>query len=116
MTTKTKRAAALPMANVLPARIWRGGQSWNLQSVWRIGPTVARVTIERDAYDNQSRLVVEAFDRGGVRWNVIVSVPMTKERATFGLSYASREEPRAELVTEEGALLDEANAILAAAL
>lgn len=67
-----------PKLEVISTRSWKGSQSLNYEQVLSFAGRVLRVTIDRDAYDDQSSLVGSLFD--GTKWNRVVSLPLKDSR------------------------------------
>lgn len=55
-------------------RIKRGPQSWVRETTYRWAGFKIRTHVERDAYDDQSRIYIEVFSADTLSWNRVQSL------------------------------------------
>lgn len=76
-------------------------QSWNYQVHFLTGNGVMlRISIRRNAYDNQSHARVEAFDGAGLKWNPLGSIPF-ETCACKTISYVQKQLTGSDMVLFE---------------
>lgn len=96
----------------LTQRVWNGSQSWNYEAMWQLRADRVRVRLRRNYMDEQSHLEVDVFSEDARAWNRIVWRPMTPEVECYGVSYVAKDVGAADFLTDEAALLDEAELVL----
>ena len=104
----------IPGVTTVSERVWNAGQSWHYQwtvrcALVRLGATscerTLRVRIQRNAYDDQSSAIVEAWS--GTRWEGVVTAPIT-ECECRSVSYVTKGVAAAAFHADAKRLLAEA--------
>jgi len=70
--------------------LFLNNQTWTYTDVQTIYGHKVRVTIERNAYDNQSHIYTQILDLNEKKWNMLDSVGFTKELKCFNVSYVGK--------------------------
>ena len=95
-------------------RAWQGEQSWWFQGTWRTAGVVVRVSIRRNAYDEQSWARAEIFSPAALAWNLVASRTI-KECRCKGVSYLQATVSAVDFSADAAALVDEVRRVVVAA-
>ena len=86
-------------------RIWNGSQSWNYERIEKRPGITYKISIRRNAYDDQSYLSGYLFD--GQKWHLIVAAPMIEDYISHAISYVDKEDDDLrEALTKDAATIE----------
>lgn len=94
----------------LTQKIWKANQSWHYEALWQVNDRRIKISIRRNAFDEQNHCVAKMFD--GDKWNGIASTPHSRMNCNH-LSYMQPNPPTVkDFQTDEDILLAEVKMIL----